>query len=187
MARCGCSAGPVARVGSIVKPIVVDVYELARSGQSVSGQKPIAAMSRLASQLASEQGDVRYRFSGLVDARGRCAASISLDATLSLVCNHCDKPVSYTLGLRRAYYFIPDESSLDAVDVDTSDEEALVGHRCFDLGELIEDEMILDMPIAPRHADCQLEVDSSSGPSAFDRETLPRPFAALAGLRVRQR
>ena len=164
---------------------LVDVFELARTGRSLAGAVPINAMPRLLPLLANVDGDVDYEFRGFIDQRQRPAGSLCLKATLNLVCNHCDKPVSFLLDAHRDYYFVRDERALHAVVDDTADEDPLVGDKRFDLRALLEEEIILGLPIAPRHAACQQEVDAAAGPRAQTATAVNRPFAALDRLRTR--
>ncbi len=165
----------------------VDVFELARAGEACSGVLSIGTMPRLQPQLAAgTDGEVRYTLQGLTDAQRRHAARLTLHATLSLPCTHCDKPAPFMLDAQRAYYFVRDERALEAIEVDDSEEEPLVGDKRFDLAQLIEDELILGLPIAPRHPACQDEVEASEVASGLDdgqAAPVQRPFSVLASLK----
>lgn len=163
--------------------IVVDVFEMARAGQSVAGAAPIEAMSRLAPLLASPSGTVDYTFRAFVDSRQRPAASLALRATLCLTCNHCDQPVSFALDARHDYTFVHDERALAAIAIDAGDDEPLLGDKRFDLAALIEDEIILSVPLAPRHAACQLAIDTETVARTQTEPASGGPFVALATLR----
>ena len=160
-------------------PIVVDVFAAARTGDSVSGDVRIDGMTRLRPLLASSEGTVAYRYSAFVDGRQRPAGSLSLRAVLGLTCSHCEQPVAFTLEASREYSFVHDERALEAIGLEDADSEPLVGSPRFDLDGLIEDELILELPIAPRHPACQREIDAGARPAV---EMAARPFAALAAL-----
>jgi uncharacterized protein len=76
------------------------------------------------------------------------------------------------------YYLIGEVSDTDveAVDVDNSDEYDLQqANKTMDLIALIEDEIIMAMPIAPMHEEGCTEAAMQSGEK-------PNPFAVLKGL-----
>ena len=57
--------------------------------------------------------------------------------------------------------------------------------REFDLRELIEDDLLMALPVVPRHEDCPTDVTLASSDEDFEQASAdkPNPFAALAGLR----
>jgi uncharacterized protein len=63
-----------------------------------------------------------------------------------------------------------ENDEVDAVEVD--------GNDGFDVLSLVEDEIILALPIAPRHADCGMPKIETNG-DVYGQS----PFAALVGLR----
>jgi uncharacterized protein len=158
----------------------IDVYELARTGGTVDGVVPVSTLPRLLHSLAGTEGQLRYVLIGVQDTRGRPAATLELKGTVTLTCDHCGQAFSFALANSSRFYFVADERELAAIAVDEVEEEPLVGSRRFDLGELIEDEAILALPIAPRHASCQAAIDRAQPATDRPRES---PFAVLAELR----
>lgn len=169
-----------------MKPLLVDVLEFARLGQAYTGALPLSAMPRLATMLNSTDGKLTFTYRGHVDAQGRPAGTLALDATLNLTCNHCDKSVAFKLATRREYYFVHDEEALAAIAIDAAAEEPLIGDTRFDLGALVEEETMLSLPIAPRHDACQREIEAAAAAPRDDSAREPGPFAALTALRARQ-
>jgi uncharacterized protein len=70
-----------------------------------------------------------------------------------------------------------DEDAADRLDQD-DDYDVVVGSATFDLDTLIEDEVILALPSAPRHRVCADGADDT--PKTIAK---PSPFAALAALK----
>jgi uncharacterized protein len=108
---------------------------------------------------------------------------LHLRGTLMLRCDRCGREMSFALDVQRRFFFVSGEEELALVEIDESPEEALVGSVHFDLSALIEDEAILQLPLSPRHADCEPA-------GAFERQGAPerpKPFAGLEGLRERLR
>ena len=61
--------------------------------------------------------------------------------------------------------------------------------RSFDLLELVEDELLMAMPVVPRHDQCPAPVKLAVADDAFDAPAAgrPNPFAALQGLKTDKR
>lgn len=161
----------------------VDVFELARTGGEVAGRRPLTDMPRAAESLASPGGELVYRLQGFRDARGRPAARLHFEASPALICDRCSGPVELALEGEATYYFVRSEAELARIPVDESEEEPLLGSARFDLGELLEDELILALPISPRHADCAASGLTDDAPAAQPEPERPHPFAALAKLK----
>ena len=170
-----------------MSPIHLNVLELAQKNQTCTGMVSMRAMARLQSQLADDDSrDVSYSLQGFIDARRRPAAQLQAQATLNLPCTHCDQPLSWTVELQRSYYFVRDEEALHRIEVDDAEEEPLVGNARFDVAQLLEDELILSLPIAPRHQTCQAEVEAASGTETSAEISVQGPFSVLKGLKTRR-
>jgi uncharacterized protein len=161
---------------------IADVFRFAAEGGVLEGEAPVAIFSRLADRFADDGGVLRWRLAGRAEAGS--GPRLDLDATgrLALFCQRClgalvwDLAVDVTLQPVRAGQPLPDdELENDEVDVIEVDGEV-------DVLTLVEDEIILALPMAPRHEDCGasrcLETDGGA-----QRES---PFGALAGLHGRQ-
>jgi len=102
-------------------------------------------------------------------------------ATVWLECQRCLQPVAVPLSLERWFRFVPGEDAAARLDAESED-DVLELTPTLDLRELIEDELLLALPIVPRHEECvdalpmQHEADE-------DDEPAPNPFAALEALK----
>jgi uncharacterized metal-binding protein YceD (DUF177 family) len=68
-------------------------------------------------------------------------------------CQRCLTPVDVPLAVERSFRFVADEATAEALD-DESEEDLLALSREFDLRELIEDELLMALPVVPRHDEC---------------------------------
>lgn len=125
-------------------------------------------------------------------------------ATVVLECQRCLQPLPVALDARRRLRFVDTEEEAARLDEDSED-DVLALPRRLDLRELVEDELILALPIVPRHDTCPhplptrapaaadagvdavADADATLRPAAAaDDDPGPdrqRPFAALAALR----
>ena len=97
--------------------------------------------------------------------------------TLTQRCQRCLEPMAVALAVDRWFRFVADEATALAED-DDSEEDLLAISREFDALNLLEDELLLSMPLIISHGSCQ------PPPSAALGDDLPHPFAALAGLKL---
>ncbi|GAB4463840.1 MAG: hypothetical protein OHK0044_00230 [Burkholderiaceae bacterium] len=157
----------------------VDVFELARTRGGVAGELPIRAAERLAPMLAGTEGVVRYRAEFALDECGRPALRLVWSARVATRCHRCAAPVDVDIGADARFFFVRTEEELDALPIDPEEvEEPLLGSRSFDLAALVEDEAILGLPLAPRHARCGDDPTPHDG--AADDPVRAGPFAQLA-------
>jgi uncharacterized protein len=91
-------------------------------------------------------------------------------------CQRCLEPLPVTLAVDRQIRFVEGEEEAERLDAD-SDDDVLALEPATDLHALLEDELILALPLVPRHADCGLP----SGGAAVEDPS--HPFAGLAALR----
>jgi uncharacterized protein len=175
-------------------PEKLDVAALAHDGASLQGEWPAASLQRLADSAAPEapasgwpalrwslHGELRRPKGGAVQTWLRLTAS----ANVALTCQRCLKPVQEDIDIDRWIRFVDTEAEAAALDVD-SDDDVLALPRHLDARELIEDELLLALPLVPRHEACPepLPVPDAAEASAAEEEAeRPNPFAALAALK----
>lgn len=168
----------------------VDVFELARTGGRAAGEVAIAALPRLRASLASERGAVEAALVGRTDAQRRPAAVLEFTGEVDLICDRCSAALPWPLQGRASYWFVRGEDELARIPVDEADDEPLLGSTRFDLHALVEDELLLALPMSPRHSTCSPTAvaalpDRPAQPAEQPAEqpAKPRPFAVLAGLK----
>ena len=163
--------------------LTVDVYALAATGEVVRGALPVTALPRLAAAVLDPTGSVDFAFEGYRDALGRPAAWLTATAEVEMQCDRCNGLLRQPVRVDSRFFFVADEAALNAVPIDESEVDALVGSERLDLRQLIEDEAILALPLSPRHADCRMPL--ADAPPEGEAASAS-PFAALAGLKPRK-
>ncbi len=159
--------------------------EFARAGEKITGTVQASALSRLREQMpstsqkegkAGQDGRVNYAVAGGVTERGHDALSLQLSGAVELICQRCLEPVTVTVESSRRIIFAENAEVLET-QYDAEDSDAVEPEAELDIATLIEDEILLSLPLAPMHdaGVCQAAIS----------EPLPArmsPFAALAGL-----
>jgi uncharacterized protein len=167
----------------------LDVAALARAGQTLSGDDPLSLFERLAQETARPNGvQVHWSVQGElrrdVADRAQIWLQLSAQVVLPLVCQRCMEAVDEPLVVERTYRFVATEAQAESED-DESEEDVLALSREFDLHGLIEDELLMALPLVPRHEVCPSSPRLAAQDEGFDEATAekPNPFAALAGLK----
>jgi uncharacterized protein len=174
-------------------PRRLDVQAFAQAGAQLSGVDPLSSYERLFVETGGAGADrqVHWRILGRQesDASGHSRAWLHLEAQvcLPLTCQRCLGPADIEVAVARAFRFVPTEQQAEAED-EASEEDVLVLSRDFDLPGLVEDELIMGLPLVPRHVDCPVGVQLSAQDPDFDAASAAQPhaFAALAGLKGRK-
>ena len=171
-------------------PDRLDVKAFAQAGAHLSGHDTLLKYKRLAEEAQGLHPDLRVDWAADGEVRtthgvgGQVWLRLKASATLPMTCQRCLHSVDVPLEVEREFRFVADEATAEALDGD-SDEDLLALSREFDLRELIEDELLMALPVVPRHEECPTDVTLASCDEDFEQASAdkPNPFAALAGLR----
>ena len=168
-------------------PSHLDVEVFAAEAAELSGQWPVSRLHRVAESLAAAAtGEDGVTWSARGErraARGGASQTwlhVRAASRLALECQRCLKPVLVAIQVERNFLFVQGEELAAQLDAET-DDDVLAMPRALDLQALVEDELLLAMPLVPRHDVCPEPL-----PVRIDEETdddAPHPFAALAALK----
>ena len=168
----------------------LDVVAFAQAGATLSGADPLRKYERLVRELHAPQPDlaVAWRARGgqrkAVNGSLRPSIHLVAGAELPLTCQRCMGEVLTPVAVDRHFIFVDDEDTAAALD-DESDDDVLAMAPDFDLHGLIEDELLMALPLVPRHGECPQGVRLSAQSADFDaaQDEKSSPFAALAALK----
>ncbi len=154
----------------------IDLFEFARLNGEASGQLALTDMQRI--DTPDRSGVMSWKAAvGSSARRDLARLDLDIDGAIELVCQRCLQSMKQEIAIRSHFLIAPNEEVAAALDDDDA-YDAIVGAADFNLDALIEDEVILALPIAPRHEVCP---DGERNVSRGDRK--PSPFAALAALK----
>jgi|GEM_PF-953798 len=136
-------------------------------------------LPRLIDSVADTAGEVSLLVRGGLDAQGRLSLDVRIHGELQVLCQRCLLPMRVPLEIAETLCFGDDRGAdrLDRSGLDLDQEECLPMVRHVDLVELVEEEVLLSLPMLPRHAVCELPGPADPGKLS--------PFAALRGLAAR--
>lgn len=153
----------------------IDGFEFARAGSKLSGDWPVSDFARLRDALHSDRGALHYELHGVPEEQGRPALRLRLEGTLQLTCQRCLGTLDYPVRAEASLLLYASEAELGALPVEAAGPEHVIAGREMAVHDLIEDELLLSIPYAPRHEHCA----SRAGAESAARQ---RPFAGLRGL-----
>lgn len=127
-----------------------DLESLANRDVALTGELEVAKLTRLVSMLHSAVGSVRATLRFRQRRDGWLAIALEYQGAVQLVCQRCLEPFEQVLA---------DSVNVAAADRDAMPEETPAGFEPFELEEgrlqpaqLIEDELIVAIPLVPKHA-----------------------------------
>ena len=169
----------------------IDTFALAHSGESRQGDVSLSKFQRLLDGLPeqAEGSRVTWKVSGERDSGGRMYMRLQVQAVVTLECQRCMEPMLYPVQVSTKLEVVSSESALaDESDIDVmlddDSPDQIVGAHRFEILELIEDELVMAVPYAPRHDVCVTLPGQDDGDVPDDtQDTKPSPFAVLAGLK----
>lgn len=143
----------------------------------LEGTLAISSLERLQDLLADASGEeVTFRIEGLKGARGQSMLHLKASGVLLLACQRCLEAIHFELDIDSLLELIPADAELSQEELDDDTRDFLPVAGELDVAELVEDEVLLALPAAPRHERCSL-------PGAPDAGERINPFAVLDGLK----
>lgn len=169
----------------------LDVRRFAEEGARLDGREPVQQHERLMAETQGRGGASVVTWSAGGELRNpkhvhpEVWLHLRADAVLPLTCQRCLGPVEVPLAVDRSFRFVADEEMAAAQD-ELAEEDVLALSRSFDLVELVEDELLMEMPLAPMHDVCPEPVKLSVQDSGFDEAASRREsaFGLLTKLKI---
>ena len=154
---------------------VIDGLEFARTGSKLHGAWPVAGFSRLRDALRTDEGALQYDLLGVPQERGYPALHLRVGGALQLVCQRCLGALEFPLHIDVSLGLAATQAEVDAEPLVAEGPERIVASREMPVRDLVEDEVLLAIPLAPRHERC-------AGRDAGAASEESSPFAGLRGL-----
>jgi len=162
-----------------------DPIRLAELGRSFEGELPLSVFDRLSGDLASTRGNAAYKVRFGTDERGHGFAEGRVRTELPLMCQRCLKP--YSMAVERRWRIVLMDDPAEEELLDEGEDAFLVTDRGMKLSDLVEDELILAMPVVPMHpggaCDAPAPGEADSPPEAVEDDATQKPFTGLSRLK----
>ncbi len=166
-------------------PIEIDPLRLAKNGLVLEGELQLSKMKRLSKSLHDNSGTVYVKMNFDVDkVLGTPHMNGEFTATLSLLCERCSEPMQYEMKIKCSLAIVNSERKIEGLTeqyepwVIASDDPVM-------LSSIVEDELILAIPLIPKHDHSCLPAEAWSSGEEFEEgvEKKVSPFAVLSALK----
>ena len=170
-------------------PTHLDVKAFAQAASAIAGHDLLLKYERLAQETQGLAADLLLNWSAQGEVRVDEAGAeqiwlhLTVDTHLPLTCQRCMGPVDIALAVNRSFRFVEGEEAAEAQD-EEAEEDVLALSQDFNLFDLIEDEVLMALPVVPRHETCPVDLKLTVADPGFDTALAEKrnPFAVLAKL-----
>jgi len=165
-------------------PKEIDPWRMAQNGIQLSGEISLDTMPRLCESLLTDQGIVQVELAFEMDEVGTPYMKGQFQTEVSLTCERCLSEMRYALSTKCLLAMVMSESKIDEL-AEQYDPWLLENNDPVALASVIEDELILGLPLVPRHQEACLpaEVWTSGEDETEEVDKPASPFAVLSSLK----
>ena len=151
---------------------------LSEKGTVFEGTIVPGDLETLAEELASPGGELRYRVTARLDNTRRRVVSCIIDGYVFLTCQSTFESFRHEVVINDRLVLVGSDAELPPFEEEGDSEDFVVATAPIDVRELVEEAVILSLPMVPRKPGAEPAAEE-------DREKTgkPTPFAALAGLK----
>jgi uncharacterized protein len=161
----------------------IDLATLSTKPLSIEGVVSPGALERLSESLANGDGELRYRVSARLDPQRRRVASCIIEGFVFLTCQASLDTFRHPVSIDDRLVLVDDESRLPPLEEESDTEDYLVVDGPLDVLELVEDAVILALPMMPRKPGLERKEAEAKKEEAGPKDS---PFAKLSSLKKSQ-
>jgi len=159
--------------------LLIDPARLSEKAIVLEETVPVAEFARLGESLANDAGELHYRVSAGLDRQRRKVVSCIIEGFVFLTCQATLDTFHHPLSIEERLVLVDDAARLPPIEEESDAEDYLVADEPIDVRELVEDAVILALPMVPRKPGLESVEAQGKAPS----ERSESPFAKLSGLK----
>jgi uncharacterized protein len=156
---------------------LIHLDRLSAKPQVLAGVFRPADLERLEESLAGPEGELRYQVSAALDPQLRRVVSCIIEGFVFLTCQRSLEAFRHEISIQDRLVLVQRESELPGIEEESDDEDYLVANEPLDIRDLVEDAVLLALPMVPR------KPGLGEAKGAGDGRPKVSPFAALASLK----
>ncbi len=160
-------------------PLILEPAKLADSGERLSGQLQLTQLDRISDLILNRDGPVSFDLAFSKDDKGIVTITGELSADLTVLCQRCLNEMPLKLQSPIQVGVIDDQQQIDVLP-EMLEPVVTEAHR-ISLARLIEEELLLAMPLAPVHDRSACPAAELVGEHAGKKQN---PFAVLKSLKT---
>jgi uncharacterized protein len=160
--------------------LLIHPERLHETPQVFEGDVTLDEFPRLAESIADRPIEVHFRVTARLDAQRRKVVSCIIEGFVFLTCQSTLEDFRHAISIAERIVLVDRESQLPPIQDESDAEDYLVADAPVDVLDLVEDAILLSLPMVPRKP--------GLGETGKPKDEGPResPFAALAGLKKRK-
>jgi uncharacterized protein len=169
-------------------PKEIDPFRFANNGRQLEGELALANMSRLGESLHDKEGVVQVSMQFEVDQTGTPYMQGHFATTLSLTCERCMQELKFPVELDSLLGLVKHEKLITSL-AEQYEPWVIDDSELVDPATVVEDELILALPLVPKHDyDCLPEEAWFAGDKEIEEnpEKPESPFAVLSALKSKK-
>jgi len=129
---------------------VIDGLQFARAARETGGVVGMERLPRLAQLQCSTEG-LEYHLRGGRAGNGKPCLRLSVRGSVKLPCQRCLDPIQFPIAIDAELQLAENMREISEADDGI---DRVLASRNMDVAWLVEDEVILELPIAARHEEC---------------------------------
>jgi uncharacterized protein len=169
----------------------LDIKAFANSQGTLAGKALLSGFERLLAQAQGQEGARQVAWTAHGEMRTgasgdeQCWLHVQASLSLPQTCQRCLSDVDIPVRVARDFRFVATEAQAEAED-EEAEEDVLAWSQSFDLLALIEDELLMALPLVPLHEVCPTGVTMSAQDADFEPTEGKKhnPFAVLANFQT---
>lgn len=170
--------------------VFIDPYKMAKRHESMQDSIAVALLPRVKNLLAAEVGEVKYQLAFGVDSEGFSFIDGKLSGFLTFRCQRCLQ--AFEQDLSCGFTVSPVANDSEAKLLPSAYEPVLLQDGKLDPVELLEDELILALPLVAMHAvdapQCKKPIDVSIEEETESKMSeVNQPFGILRSLKLNKK
>lgn len=156
--------------------MIIDSVSFARKNGALQGKIAVEQLTRASEYFTAKDGELTFEIRGRLDQRKRPLLTLTVSGYVTLTCQRCLQAMRHEVDVAQGLRLVKDEAALPRLDEEHDDIDVIVADSKMNVLDLVEDEIILSVPLGPKHDfDC---VASDDKVNAQDGKR--QPFATLA-------
>ena len=164
-------------------PVQIDPFRFAVKREHLLGKIPLKQLKRLTAELESSEGDVDVDVNFTIDDDGTTLLQGTINTEVQLICQRCLETMPHQLDIEFQLALVKTEAEMERLG--DQYESCLIEDTPIMFSDLIEDELLLALPVIPKHLDDSCTQKVWSHQQTGDKHSKSvNPFNELADLKT---
>jgi uncharacterized protein len=135
------------------KRIVIDTVKFARNGREMIHSFSVEDLQRVKDIVGDFGEEIEAKLEGGVLKTGKPFIDLSIKANLPLTCQRCLERMNFELNSSTRFIIAFGKSELTDLSDEPDDVEFLIAEEDADVVAMVEEELLLRLPMAAKHED----------------------------------